>query len=154
LRDEIVAVFGLPNKKNAASSQDEAQTFLARGFEFKGMLNFEGTVRIDGVVTGEIHTKGTLILGEHAIVEGNVSAGRIVSGGKINGNVTAREKVKLVSTAALMGTLRTPLLDVEEGVRLKGTCEARGLRAEQPPDENLKEPPQPSNPRLPQYGEP
>jgi cytoskeletal protein CcmA (bactofilin family) len=148
-------VFGLPNKKNAASSKDEALTFLARGFEFKGMLNFEGTVRIDGVVTGEIHTKGTLILGEHAIIEGNVTAGTIVSGGKINGNVTAREKVKLVSTAALMGTLRTPLLDVEEGVRFKGTCEAQGLlRADQPPVENVKEPPQPSNPRLPQYGEP
>ena len=147
-------MFGLSKKKDPSHSKEEPLTFLARGFEFKGTLNFDGMVRIDGVVTGEIHTQGTLIIGEHAVVEGNVSAGTIVSGGKINGNVTAREKVKLVSTAALMGTIRTPLLDVEEGVRLKGTCEAQGLRAEQPPDDKLEEVTEPSKPRIRQYGEP
>ncbi|HEY3197717.1 MAG TPA: polymer-forming cytoskeletal protein [Nitrospirales bacterium] len=146
-------MFGLSKKKDSAHSNEETLTFLARGFEFNGTLNFDGTVRIDGVVTGEIHTEGTLIIGEHAVVEGNVSAGTVVSGGKINGNVTAREKVKLVSTAALVGTIRTPLLDVEEGVRLKGTCEAQGLRAEQPPDDKLKEVTQPNKPLLRQYGE-
>ena len=147
-------MFGLSKKKGPAQSKEETLTFLARGFEFNGTLNFDGMVRIDGVVTGEIHTEGTLIIGEHAVVEGNVSAGTIVSGGKINGNVTAREKVKLVSTAALMGTIRTPLLDVEEGVRLKGTCEAQGLRAEQPPDDRLEEVTEPIKPRIRQYGEP
>ena len=146
-------MFGLSKKKNPGHSNEETLTFLARGFEFNGTLNFDGTVRIDGVVTGEIHTEGTLIIGEHAVVEGNVSAGTIVSGGKINGNVTAREKVKLVSTAALVGTIRTPLLDVEEGVRLKGTCEAQGLRTEQPPDDKLKEVTPPIKPLLRQYGE-
>ena len=146
-------MFGLSKKKDHSHSTDEALTFLARGFEFNGTLNFDGTVRIDGVVTGEIHTEGTLIIGEHAVVEGDVSAGTIVSGGKINGNVTAREKVKLVSTAVLMGTIRTPLLDVEEGVRLKGTCEARGIRAEQPADDRVQEVTEASKPRIRQYGE-
>ena len=146
-------MFGLSKKKDSSQSKEEPLTFLARGFEFNGTLNFDGTVRIDGVVTGEIHTEGTLIIGEHAVVEGNVSAGTIVSGGKINGNVTAREKVKLVSTAALMGTIRTPLLDVEEGVRFKGTCEAQGLKAKQPPDDKFKEVTQPNKPLIRQYGE-
>ena len=146
-------MFGFSKKKGPAQSKEETLTFLARGFEFNGTLNFDGMVRIDGVVTGEIHTEGTLIIGEHAVVEGNVSAGIIVSGGKINGNVTAREKVKLVSTAALLGTIRTPLLHIEEGVRLKGTCEAQGHRAEQPPDDIPKELSEPTEPRVPQYGE-
>src|SRR5437870_12377552 len=91
-------MFGLSTQKNdPAYSHEETLTFLARGFEFKGILIFDGTVRIDGVVTGEIHTKGTLILGEHAVIVGDVSAGTIISAGKINGNVTGREKVKLVS---------------------------------------------------------
>jgi cytoskeletal protein CcmA (bactofilin family) len=146
-------MFGFSKKKGPAQSKGETLTFLARGFEFNGTLNFDGMVRIDGVVTGEIHTEGTLIIGEHAVVEGNVSAGIIVSGGKINGNVTAREKVKLVSTAALLGTIRTPLLHIEEGVRLKGTCEAQGHRAEQPPDDLPKKLSEPRKPRVPQYGE-
>lgn len=146
-------MFGLPKKNGPAQSKEETLTFLARGFEFKGTLSFDGTVRIDGVVTGEIHTEGTLIIGEHAVVEGNVSAGTVVSGGQINGNVTAREKVKLASTAALLGTIRTPLLHIEEGVRLKGTCEVQGHRAEQPPDDIPKELSEPRKPRVPQYGE-
>ena len=147
-------MFGLSTKKeDPAHSQDEPLTFLARGFEFKGILILEGTVRIDGVVTGEIHTKGTLILGEHAVIVGDVSAGTIISAGRINGNVTGREKVKLVSTAALMGTITTPLLDVEEGVRLKGKCEAQGLRGEESPQESLKRPAEQNKVIISQYGE-
>ena len=150
----MLDMFGLSTQKNdPAYFHEETLTFLARGFEFKGILIFDGTVRIDGVVTGEIHTKGTLILGEHALIVGDVSAGTIISAGRINGNVTGREKVKLVSTAALMGTITTPLLDVEEGVRLKGKCEAQGLRGEESPQESLKRPAEQNKVMISQYGE-
>jgi cytoskeletal protein CcmA (bactofilin family) len=112
--------------KDRLVTEEETLTFLARGFEFKGSLNFDGTVRIDGSVTGEIRTKGTLIVGEHAIVEGDVSARAVLSGGKINGNIIATEKVRLISTAALLGTVTAPLLEIEEGVRLRGNCETAG----------------------------
>jgi cytoskeletal protein CcmA (bactofilin family) len=116
-------------------------TFLARGFEFKGTLNFDGTVRIDGVVTGDVHTKGTLILGQHAVIEGDVSAGTIVSGGRIAGTVTASEKVQLLSTAALLGTVNTPVLRIEEGVRFQGECETQGISAEPPVSHSRQSPP-------------
>ncbi len=132
-------MFGLSTKKkDVPHTSEESLTFLARGFEFNGTLNFDGTVRIDGVVTGAIHTKGMLIVGEHAVIDGDVSAGTIVSGGRIHGNVTAREKVKFTSTAALAGTVKTPLLAVEEGVRLKGNCEAKGRTNEHPPQDGLE----------------
>ena len=147
-------MFGLSTRKNdAAHSQEETLTFLARGFEFKGTLILDGTVRIDGVVSGAIQSKGTIILGKHAVIEGDVSAGTIVSGGKITGNVIAREKVRLLSTAALMGTITTPLLDVQEGVRLKGTCEAQGLRGEKPSKESLQRPAEQNKVMVSQYGE-
>ena len=147
-------MFGLPTrKKEPADSQEETLTFLARGFEFKGTLILDGTVRIDGVVSGAIQSKGTIILGKHAVIEGDVSAGTIVSGGRINGNVIAREKVRLLSTAALMGTITTPLLDIEEGVRLKGTCEAQGLQGEKSPQEILKRPAEQNKVMISQYGE-
>ena len=131
-------MFGLSaRKKDTPYSSEESLTFLARGFEFKGTLNFDGTVRIDGAVTGAVHTKGMLIVGEHAVIDGDVSAGIIISGGRIHGNVTAREKVKFTSTSALAGTVKTPLLAVEEGVRLKGNCEAKGKMSERPPQDTM-----------------
>jgi len=147
-------MFGLSTrKKEPAHSQDEPLTFLARGFEFKGTLIFDDTVRIDGVVSGAIQSKGTIILGKHAVIEGDVSAGTIVSGGRINGNVIAREKVRLLSTAALMGTITTPLLDVEEGVQLKGTCEAQGLHGEKSSKESLQSPAEQNKVMISQYGD-
>jgi cytoskeletal protein CcmA (bactofilin family) len=147
-------MFGLlSRKKNPPDSVEENLTFLARGFEFKGTLHFDGPVRIDGVVTGEIHTKSTLILGEHALVAGDVTAGTVVSSGTINGNVTATEKVRLVSKAALLGSVKTPLLHVEEGVRFQGSCEAMGDKTEPIHQEATKAVPQQNKPRLPLRGE-
>src|SRR5256712_12340699 len=105
---------------------DEAVTFLGKGAQFKGIIHFEGTIRSEGRLEGEIHTKGTLMVGEHAVIEGDISAGTIVSGGTINGNLTATERVQLLPSAVLNGDLKTPFLKVEEGVQLHGTCEAEG----------------------------
>jgi len=104
----------------------ETFTFLARGFEFKGVLTFDGTVRIDGSVAGEIRSNGTIILGEHAVVEGDVSAGTIVSGGKITGNVMATGKAHFLQTAVLRGDVIAPLVQMDEGVSFHGMCEAEG----------------------------
>src|SRR5881409_128331 len=104
-------MFGSTSKhKEFELAGEETFTFLARGFEFKGTLTFEGTV----------------IIGEHAVIEGDISAGTIVSGGTINGNLTATERVQLLPSAVLNGDLKTPFLKVEEGVQLHGTCEAEG----------------------------
>jgi cytoskeletal protein CcmA (bactofilin family) len=113
-------------KKEIPPEGKETFTFLARGFEFKGTLTFDGTVRIDGSVAGEIRSNGTIILGEHAVVEGDVSAGTIVSGGKITGNVMATGKVHLLPTAVLRGDVIAPLVQMDEGVSFHGTCESEG----------------------------
>jgi cytoskeletal protein CcmA (bactofilin family) len=83
-------------------------------------------VRIDGSMEGEVHTKGTVIIGEHAIIEGDVHADTVVSGGRITGNIVASEKVELLSPGSLVGTIKTPLLSLQEGVSFSGTCEAEG----------------------------
>ena len=122
-------MFGLNGRKAKTTvPPEETFTFLARGFEFKGLLTLDGTVRIDGNVYGQICTQGALIMGEHAVIEGDISAGTIVSGGTIHGNVIASEKVHLLSSAALLGDVKTPLLQVEEGVRFHGSCEAEGIK--------------------------
>src|SRR2546427_2962770 len=109
-------MFGSTSKhKEFELAGEETFTFLARGFEFKGTLTFEGTVRIDGMVSGAIYSKGTVILGEHAVIEGNISAGTIVSGGAGNRDVTATERVHPLSSPVLSGGLKKPPLKEEGG---------------------------------------
>ena len=104
-------------------SGDEIIAFLGKGTEFKGIITYEGTVRIDGKVEGEVITKGTLVVGESAVIDAEIMAGTVVCGGRINGNITAATKVHLLSPAILNGSVRTPVLIVEEGVKFNGTCE-------------------------------
>ena len=95
---------------------------LGENVEFKGTINYKGTVRIDGRLTGEIHTEGTLIVGQSASVEAKVVAGIVVCQGKLVGDIVAREKIQLMSPAVLDGSVKTPSLSMEEGVLFNGTC--------------------------------
>jgi cytoskeletal protein CcmA (bactofilin family) len=109
--------------ENKGQRSDEIIAFLGKGTEFKGVITYEGTVRIDGKVEGEIITQGTLIVGETATINAEVSAGVVISGGKITGNIRASQKVHLLSKAILNGSLNTPNLIIEEGVNFTGKCE-------------------------------
>lgn len=98
-------------------------TLLAKDVDFKGVVNFDGTVRVDGRVEGEIHTTGTLIVGEHAVIKGIVSAGVLMNSGKINGTITAAEKIQILKPGVLVGDVRTPMIAIEEGSHFHGMCD-------------------------------
>ena len=101
----------------------DVSAFVGEGVEFKGVINYQGTVRIDGKLEGEIHTTGVLIVGQGAVIEAKIEAGTIICKGKIVGDIVAREKIQLVSPAMLNGSVKTPSLSMGEGVLFNGTCE-------------------------------
>jgi cytoskeletal protein CcmA (bactofilin family) len=98
-------------------------TLLAKDVDFKGVVNFDGTVRIDGRVEGEIHTTGTLIVGEHAVIKGVVSAAVLMNSGRINGTITAVERIQILKPGVLVGDVRTPSIAIEEGSHFHGMCD-------------------------------
>jgi cytoskeletal protein CcmA (bactofilin family) len=114
------------DKDRRDGAGDEVIAFLGKGTEFKGMITYNGTIRIDGHVEGEIVTEGTLVVGEDAVIQAEISAGTVINGGKITGNVTALEKIQLLPTAVMEGSIKTPVLIIEEGVRFNGNCQMSG----------------------------
>lgn len=112
------------DKNRKEISQDDLIAFIGKGTELKGVLSYQqGTIRIDGHVEGEIITKGVLVVGETAVIHAEINAGTVISNGKITGNITASERIQLLPTAVLEGTLKTPALIIEEGVRFNGRCQ-------------------------------
>jgi len=105
------------------SAAQDLTAIVGANTEFEGILHYNGTIRIDGRVDGEIHTDGVLLVGRDAVIRAKVSAGTIVSCGRIIGDVTATEKISLLAPAILKGSVTTPLLSMEEGVRLIGTTD-------------------------------
>ena len=101
-------------------ARDEINAFLGAGTNYHGKLHFQGAVRIDGNFQGEVVSEGTLVIGQEAVVEGQVKVGQLVLSGRIKGEVEAKSKVVLHKTANLHGNIRTPVLVVEEGAVLEG----------------------------------
>jgi len=102
------------------SDNSELNAFLGVGTEYRGKLDFVGTVRIDGQFEGEISTDGDLILGRKATITGAVKVGRLTSCGHIYGDVIVKERAVLEKTSILNGTLNTPVLVVENGAVVEG----------------------------------
>ncbi|MFP4467159.1 MAG: polymer-forming cytoskeletal protein [Candidatus Goldiibacteriota bacterium] len=98
-------------------------TLIAPGCEVKGHLISKGGIRIDGKVEGNITCTGTVTIGEQALVKGDVEAKNILIGGKVTGDVIAKQKLEILNTGKMHGDIRTPKLIVAEGVIFEGTCE-------------------------------
>ena len=79
---------------------------------------FVKTVALSLTATG-----GALNLGDSAVVNGNINVQSVVVRGKINGNITAKEKIEIKSKTELFGDIRAAKLIVEEGVTFVGKTE-------------------------------
>jgi cytoskeletal protein CcmA (bactofilin family) len=110
------------SEKPAQEGQD-ISAFVGKGVEFKGTISYSGTVRIDGYLDGEIHTDGVLLIGEDAVLQAKITAGTVVCKGKITGDIAVKEQVKLRAPAVVNGSVKTPLLSMEDGVLFNGSLE-------------------------------
>lgn len=113
----------------AGAATSELNALLGRGSEFDGKLSFEGTVRIDGTFSGEISTSDTLVVGEGARVQAEISCGSVVVHGEVTGNITATQSVELHKPARLKGDVTTPSLMIEKGVVFEGRSQMSSAAA-------------------------
>jgi cytoskeletal protein CcmA (bactofilin family) len=111
--------------------QGHIRAFLGEGTEFEGLLNFDGTVRVDGRFKGEVHTADCLIIGETGFVEGEIKAGHFIVMGTFSGNVKAANKVEILSTGRITGNVLSPALIVQEGGILEGNIVMRTAEEQQ-----------------------
>lgn len=105
----------------------ELNALLGRGSEFEGKLSFEGTVRIDGKFSGEIHTNDVLVIGEGARIQAEISAGSVVINGEVQGNIRAKTSIEIHPPAKVRGNLETPALSIDKGVIFEGSCKMEQL---------------------------
>lgn len=100
----------------------ELNGFLDRGSSFKGELEFEDTMRIDGKFNGKISSKNELIVGESAHIEGDVHVGRIAISGTVVGKIIADQRVEIHRNGKVYSDIDTPALIIEEGAIFQGNC--------------------------------
>ena len=100
-----------------------SKNILNSDVEITGTLKFTGELTFDGKLNGDITSEGILNLGDNAIVKGNLNVNSVVLRGKINGNVTAKERIEIKAKTELFGDIRSAKLAIEEGVTFEGKTE-------------------------------
>jgi len=97
-------------------------TILSQDINFSGTLNFEKPFLVRGRVSGNIVSRGLLVVDEGAVVEANINASRVVIRGSVKGDLTALEKVEVTITGKLIGNVTAPEIFMETGCVFNGRC--------------------------------
>lgn len=97
-------------------------TLLGSGSKLVGDFEVPGTVRIDGEVQGTVTVENTLIVGETAVIRGEVKAATVIIGGQVNGDVIAPEGAELLKGARVIGDITTNKIVIDEEAVFQGRC--------------------------------
>jgi cytoskeletal protein CcmA (bactofilin family) len=102
---------------------DHISTLLGVGTAIEGTLTFKDTIRLDGTVNGKIVSeKGTVVIGERAVVEAQIQVGTAIIKGTVNGYIQATERVDVYPPAHITGDIQAPVVSIETGVFFNGNC--------------------------------
>lgn len=100
----------------------EANSTIGEESFFGGRFLVKGNMRIDGVFEGKALLVDQLQIGPTARVKTAINATSVVVEGVVIGNITASRRILLLSTARVLGDVKTPELIIQDGVILEGRC--------------------------------
>jgi cytoskeletal protein CcmA (bactofilin family) len=107
-------------KKNRQSSDG---TFLDKDVSIEGLLEFQQSMRVEGRVKGQVRSReGTLIVGEQAVLEGDIHVAVALIRGRVNGTLTASTRVEMEAPAVMEGDICSPAVSIARGVEFNGKC--------------------------------
>ncbi len=121
--------------------KDSISTFIGPDVSIEGVIEFEGTIRLDGHIKGKIYTSsGTVIVGEKAVLDADVIVDVAIIMGEVNGTVDARERIEVYPPGRVLGNIQAPVISIESGVVFNGSClmTARTISATKVTDTTVK----------------
>lgn len=108
----------VPPPKRARAS--ETPSVISAELIVKGTLISAGDVQVEGKIDGDIRAAG-LVIGEKAIIMGDIYAEEAVVRGRVEGSIRAR-RVQLCATCHVEGNVLHESLAVENGAFFEGNC--------------------------------
>ena len=112
------------------STERRQIAWIGQGVTVEGKIVSKQDIRIDGHVSGSIEVGDhELLLGSGSELKANVNARSVLIGGKVEGDITATERVQIQSTGVLLGDVVAPRLIIQDGGMLRGKADVAGTRA-------------------------
>lgn len=93
---------------------------IGAGTTVEGKIRTQGSLRVDGKVTGEVHAAENLAVGLTGEIEGGVTGRNVTIGGKVKGNITSVDKLVLEGKSVVRGDVKATKLVIDEGAVFDG----------------------------------
>jgi Integral membrane protein CcmA involved in cell shape determination len=95
---------------------------LCQGSEVSGDINTSSDIRLDGALTGNIISKGKVVIGNTGKTKGDTTCRIADIFGQVEGNLNVSEFITIKSTAVVKGNIFTKKINIEAGAVFNGTC--------------------------------
>jgi cytoskeletal protein CcmA (bactofilin family) len=109
-----------PGEPGIKETLGPEMTVVGRGARLEGTLVSVESIRIDGEAKGKIAARGDVILSSDSLVEADIQAENVVTGGTLKGTITARTMTEVAEGGLVEGTIRSKALVVREGALFSG----------------------------------
>lgn len=117
-------------KKNNSSAVNQIDSLIGKGTRIEGNVHFSGGLRVDGEIVGRVMAEpglpSTLVLSEHARIDGEVSVAHLVVNGAINGPVFASEFLEMQPKARIAGDVSYAMIEIQQGAVVEGRLLLKG----------------------------
>ena len=95
---------------------------ISTGTSMKGEINSPSDIRIDGSFEGKVISKGRVVIGDKAVISGDIICENVDFWGKMTGALYVRDTLALKEGCVVNGDLHVKRLSVELGARFEGNC--------------------------------
>ena len=109
-------------KKSTDQINARISSVIGADMVVDGNIRAKDAVRVEGSVTGDVETEGSLIVSATGKVKGNVKGSSIIIGGTLEGDQTSGGRTEVASTGKVIGNIRTKSLVVDENAVFQGQC--------------------------------
>jgi cytoskeletal protein CcmA (bactofilin family) len=99
-----------------------AVNLISQGTEITGDVKSSGDIRIDGVLNGNLITKGKVVIGPTGRIKGEVECKNSEVSGLVEGKITVSQLLNLKASSQINGTIVTSKLSIEPGAVFTGNC--------------------------------
>lgn len=118
-------------KKSENKPSGRIDSLIGAGTRVEGSIRFAGGLRIDGEVVGSVEaaegaSSSTLVISEHARVEGAICVAHLVTNGMVVGPVTVSESLEMQSKARIVGDVDYAMIEMHQGAVIEGHLVQRG----------------------------
>lgn len=122
-------MFGKKNSK----PQGRIDSLIGAGTSLVGDVTFSGGLRVDGEIRGNVRSAdgqpATLVLSEHARIEGEISVSHIVINGTVIGPVHSSDFLELQPRAKVTGDVEYATIEMHLGAIVQGRLVHQGVPA-------------------------